>query len=284
MPKAPTGTKYDKMFESIQIPVILTPIFISSYSYKNEHYALNMKTVNSRQCTQRILSLLEHTLLSENQESMNARSFNLRSTFVPFKEDICSSTTDESMLIFTHNIEIENLNETDVLRNGTETIVRGKRGIPLSMDEMEEFFEILRQCARVNLKRNDPLKEIKELGNYLLKNKAEAQQWEDLRHDDFLEDLQNLRALFQKEYKYRLGICDGAHRATVIFNAMYGYTISDRRLVGRNPVPIHRWHPSVTYPSQWDIWKHDDTGEYPLVNIYQVDFKCWVTLNLPSRF
>ena len=274
MTEAQTGTDYDLMFESLQIPVILIALFTASYYHQEHHHALTMKTINSRQCTERIMKMLEQRLLYESKENVNARSFAVRSTLVPFKEEKSSNTIDDTSLVFTHSMEMNLMDKNEVVRNGSQTIVKGIRGIPLTMQEMDDFFKILKKCMNTNFKRkNNVLSEIKELGKRILENKDEADEWEDAEHKDFIKSFQLLRILYQKAFKFRLGVVDGAHRATVIFNALYGYKLEHGKLCRQTPHPINRWHCSVMYESQWEIWKHDKTGKRgEKTIIYQVDY------------
>ena len=69
------------------------------------------------------MNLIEHTLLYDHDENMNSRSFAMRTTLVPFKEEKYSGNTDDTMLVFPHNIEMSDLNENEVTRNRTETII-----------------------------------------------------------------------------------------------------------------------------------------------------------------
>ena len=210
--KAQTGNKYDMMFESLQIPVILIPIFMSSYSKDNHHHALNLRTINSRQCTKRIMNLIEQTLLYDDNENLNSRSFAMRTTLVPFKEEKCSGNTDDTMLVFTHNIEMSDLNENEVTRNGTETIVKGVRGTPITTKEMDDFFFILKKCNDTYFKGKDPNEakdELMKLGMNILKDTDELKEWEKSQNADFITNCQLLRTLYQKGHKYRLGLIDG---------------------------------------------------------------------------
>ena len=274
--KAQTGTKYDMMFESLQIPVILIPIFMSSYTNENHHHALNLRAINSRQCTRRIMNLIEQTLLYENKENTNSRSFAMKKTLVPFKEEKCTGNIYDTMLVFTHNIEMNDLNENEVSRNGTEAIVNGVRGVPLTTKEMNELFKILKECMNTYLKGKDPnelSEEITKLGMNILKDKDELKEWEESKNADFLTSCQLLRRLYQKAYKYRLGLIDGAHRATVIFNALYGYKLEEGKINQEKQVPISSWHCSVLYNNEWEIWKYDNSGKKKkIVKIYLVDF------------
>ena len=262
--KAQTGSDYDQMFESLQIPVILVPIFMSSYSEDNHHHALNLRTINSRQCTKRIMNLIEQTLLYDDKENMNSRSFNMKTTLIPYKVQKCSSNTDDTMLVFTHNMEMSDLNENKVTRNGTETIVNGERGIPIPTIQMNEFFLILRKCNETYFKKKKPNEvndELIKLGMNILKDKDELKEWQESQNEDFITNCQLLRTLYQKAYKYRLGFIDGAHRATVIFNALYGYKLEGGKIKSKEPEPIASWNYTVMYNNEWEIWRYDDTGK-----------------------
>ena len=148
-----TGTKFDKMFESLQIPVILTPIFLHSYSQEGLQYAINIKGINSRQYTARIMDTLKNTLLSVKQENVNVRSFAIKSTYVPFKVVQCDRTTKkDTRLVITHDVRLKNVSKDDVDRIGSETILKKEKAVPLSMEEMGVFFSILQKCTGVNLK------------------------------------------------------------------------------------------------------------------------------------
>ena len=254
------------MFESLQIPVILTPIFLHSYSQEDLHYALNIKGINSRQCTRRIMDRLESTLLYENQESVNVRSFAIKSTYVPFKVEKCDSTANNNTrLVITHDVNLENLNEDDVERNGTETMLKKEKAVPLSMEEMDEFFTILKKCTSVNLKDESTniskVDEIKKLGNDILENTTKINDWKLSKEQDFLSRCQLLHQLFKAAFKFRLGVVDGAHRATVIFNAIHGYKMVKEGLQKGKPVDINEWNATVTYQTQCEIWKHSEKGK-----------------------
>ena len=222
-------------------------------------------------------------MLYEKQENINVRSFAIKSTYVPFKVVQCDMTTKkDTRLVITHDVRLKNVSKDDVDRIGSETILKKEKAVPLSMEEMGELFSILQKCADVNLKHElnneSKVEKIMKLGNEILENKAELEDWKRSQEQDFLLRCQLLHQLFKTAFKFRMGIVDGAHRATVVFNAIHGYKMVKEGLQKGNPVDNNKWNATVTYPKQCEIRKYTGTSKrHQYVKnisdkIYQVDF------------
>ena len=110
---------------------------------------------------------------------------------------------------------------------------------------------------------------LKELADKILEKEDSTQYKSSLEKiDNFYEAYQKLRNAYQKKNMYRLGICDGAHRITAMFNILYGITSGSNGLTIEDNLLEPQNLTKLESIARCEIWKYDNLGKQNEVMIF----------------
>ena len=99
-----------------------------------------------------------------------------------------------------------------------------------------------------------------KLGSSLLKETNQTLK-KKLNNLNFYESYQYLREQYQKKYPYRIGICDGAHRITAMFNVIYGIELKSNGLSSIQEYPDVKNLYKVEARAQCEVWAYTNLSE-----------------------
>jgi len=114
--------------------------------------------------------------------------------------------------------------------DGINVIVKDEFAQPLSGNDMKKFMNHLNSC-NIQFDKKKHKDYIIKLASKLLPNKNKIDEFtKSVKDMDFYQSYQYLREEYQEEYPFRIGICDGAHRITAMFNVIYGIQLKSNGL------------------------------------------------------
>ena len=95
-----------------------------------------------------------------------------------------------------------------------------------------------------------------ELASALLPKETVNKLRVDIKELNFYQAYQYLREAYQKKYPYRIGICDGAHRITAMFNIIYGIEIKSNGLSTIQDYPSVEDLHNIETKAQCEVWEY----------------------------
>ena len=144
---------------------------------------------------------------------------------------------------------------TDELEmDGIKMIVKNEFAQPLNEKEMTEFIKHLKSC-KIEFDKHKHMDYIKKLANALLPKDTVNKLTKDKKLN-FYKAYQNLREAYQKKHPYRIGICDGAHRITAMFNIIHGIEIKSSGLSCSQNNPNIEDLNKIEAKAQCEVWEY----------------------------
>ena len=216
----PKGTKKtasnDKIFgtsdwDNIECSMSLLPIFVSSLATANQEYQdmTNIKGINTRLCESELLKRLQKNAETHNE---NADSYMMNASniyVVGYKTEETPEEVEKNMVI-AHSCN----------KDSWQNEVNGIKAVPLSKQEIGRLINMINKCPR----EMNTTKDLKKLAKQLLTTgdfKKYEKETENYTTDDFYSTYKVIRQLYQSNYPYRIGIVDGAHRTSLLFNILH---------------------------------------------------------------
>ena len=235
--------------------VPLLPLFLSSIKTNDgiEH-VVNIDGINVRLCNNEVMNEI-NTTLERNDADKQAGAFNNRYTMVPFK-----IAKKGSPLIISH--DATNHYDSDELEKRPPVrVVRDKFAAPLSDDEMKKLDHLLEKF-NIILSNERPLIDFDELAKEIFEPEV-LEKWNKReKNDDFYHSYLYFRKLFQNVYSFRMGLIDGAHRATLIFYTIQGLRLTDTCLKRHNTLSWEELHISVMTRATWEYFEYTQTTTF----------------------
>ena len=220
-----TNTDYSQHLNKFEISILALPLFVKDKvlhpKEPAQRHILNMDNINMRLCRSDGVESIKNTITNKNLKEVLDAKYTLvpyksyKSTKQKLKKPHCS-------LIVSHMSIKRPTNELRM--DGINMIVKNEFAEPLTEEEMEEFIKHLKSC-KIEFDKHKHKDYIIELASALLSQATVDKLREDIKELDFYQAYQNLREVYQEMYPYRIGICDGAHRITAMFNIIHGIEI-----------------------------------------------------------
>ena len=178
-----------------------------------------------RLCSSDGVESIKQTITNKNSKDV----LDAKYTLVPFKSPkstqnkrstpkATQSKKSHCSLIVSHSSIKKSTDDLNM--DGINVIVKDEFAQPLSTTEMKKFMNHLRSCD-IQFDKKKHKDYIIKLASKLLPKKID-EFTKRVKDSDFYESYQYLRDEYQEEYPFRIGICDGAHRITAMFNVIYG--------------------------------------------------------------
>ena len=209
---------YSQQLKKVDISILALPLFVKDKALDTENpshrHILNMNNVNMRLCSSAGVESIKHTIFSKSKDVLDAKY-----TLIPFKSPTPQSKKSHCSLIVSHSSIKKSTDDLNM--DGINVIVKDEFAQPLSTTEMNKFMNHLRSCD-IQFDKKKHKDYIIDLANKLLPKNKIDKFTKRVKDTDFYESYQYLRDEYQKEYPFRIGICDGAHRITAMFNVIYG--------------------------------------------------------------
>ena len=249
-------------FNTINMSVLALPLFVQDKAFGRKkddqllRHILNMKQINMRNCTRE--GVQEVTSTIKNPTSIF--SLDAKYTLVPFKHHHSNNKSQHYPLVVSHD-SIMPIGYGNCIEDGIHRVVNNEYAETLTEQDMTAFMNILQQC-NYEFDSKNPKEYLKVLANAILTKKDSTQYKSSLENiDSFYEAYQKLRNAYQRKNLYRLGICDGAHRITAMFNILYGITFGSDGLTIDNNRPEPKDLTKLESVARCEIWKYDNLGK-----------------------
>ena len=101
---------------------------------------------------------------------------------------------------------------------------------------------------------------MKDLADKILKVEDATKYKSSIERINFYESYEKLRKAYQKKSAFRLGICDGAHRITAMFNIVYGLAFGSNGLEKVNSPDPQKLN-KLNSIARCEIWKYANLGK-----------------------
>ena len=247
-------------FNTINMCVLALPLFVQDKAFgrkKGEQqlrHILNMKQINMRLCTSEGVKGVTHTI--KNPSSVH--TLDAKYTLVPFKYHHTNKKSQQYPLVISHDSMISTSSNM-ITEDGIHRVVRNEYAETLTEEEMTSFMKHLQQCS-IEFDSKSPMEYLMTLAEKILE-KEDFTVYKSSIGDNFYEAYQKLRTMYQKTYNYRLGICDGAHRITAMFNILHGISFESNELKTTTDLPDSQKLTKLKSIARCEIWKYDNLGK-----------------------
>ena len=219
---------YSQHLNKFEISILALPLFVKDKALDTENpshrHILNMNNVNMRLCSSDGVESIKQTIINKNSKDV----LDAKYTLIPFKSPTPQSKKSHCSLIVSHT-SIKDTTD-DLKMDGINVIVKDEFAQPLNVTEMKKFINHLNSCD-IEFDKKKHKDYIIKLASKLLPNKNKIDEFtKRVKDSDFYQSYQYLRDEYQEEYPFRIGICDGAHRITAMFNVIYGIQLKSNGL------------------------------------------------------
>ena len=192
----------------------------------------------------------------KNPSSIHA--LDAKYTLVPFKYYNSSGKGSEHYPLVISHDSILSIGLTSCNEDGIHKVVKSQYAEPLTGEEMISFMNDLQKCD-FEFKSEDPKKYLEDLAEKLLEDAADYKS--SIENIEFYEAYQKLRYSYQKKSLFRLGICDGAHRITAMFNILYGLAFGSNGSEKVKDSPDPQKLNKLESIACCEIWKYANLGK-----------------------
>ena len=259
---------YSQQLNKFEISILALPLFVKDKILNTENPAhrhiLNMNNVNMRLCRSDGVESIKQTIINEKSKEV----LDAKYTLVPFKSSKSTQvkrSTPKAIqpkkshcsLIVSHT-SIKNMTD-DLTMDGINVIVKDEFAQPLIGKEMKEFINHVKSCT-IEFDKHNHMDYIIKLAKALLPEPIDAFQ-ENVKAFDFYQAYQYLREEYQKKYPYRIGICDGAHRITAMFNVIYGIELKSNGLSLVSKCPDVKNLCNLEAKAPCELWEYKNISE-----------------------
>ena len=255
-------------FHTINMSVLALPLFVQDKAFGRKkddqqlRHILNMKQINMRMCTSHGVQDVTSTI----KDPSSIFALDAKYTLVPFKYHHSRSKESEHYpLVVSHDSSLSNAATNMCNLDGIHRVVKNEYAQTLTKDEMTSFMNDLEKC-NFEFDSKDPKKYLEELADNILEDSAEYKS--SIENIDFYKAYQELRNAYQKKSMFRLGICDGAHRITAMFNILYSLAFGSNGLEKVDDPPDPWELSKLKSIARCEIWKYANLGKQNEVMIF----------------
>ena len=250
-----TNTDYSQHLNKCEISILALPLFVKDKVLNPkepaQRHILNMDNINMRLCGSYGVESIRNSITDKDTNEV----LDAKYTLVPYKSTKTRTKKPHCSLIVSHMSIKKPTDELEM--DGIKMIVKNEFAQPLKEDEMVEFIKHLKSC-KIEFNKHKHMDYIKKLANALLP-KETVNKLTKLTKDkklNFYQAYQNLREAYQKNHPYRIGICDGAHRITAMFNIIHGIEIKSSGLIcSRNNPNVEDLY-KIEAKAQCEVWEY----------------------------
>ena len=248
-----TNTDYSQHLNKCEISILALPLFVKDKVLDPmepaQRHILNMDNINMRLCgSDGVQSIKDSITDKDTNEVLDAKY-----TLVPYKSTKTRTKKPHCSLIVSHMSIKKPTDELEM--DGIKMIVKNEFAQPLNEKEMAEFIKHLKSC-KIEFDKHKHMDYIKKLANALLPKETVNKLTKDIKKLNFYEAYQNLREAYQKKHPYRIGICDGAHRITAMFNIIHGIEIKSSGLSCSQNNPNIEDLNKIEAKAQCEVWEY----------------------------
>ena len=248
-----TNTDYSQQLKKFDISILALPLFVKdkvlNQKKPQERHILNMDNVNMRLCGSDGVESIKNTITNKNSKEV----LDAKYTLVPYKSYNGTSKKPHCSLIVSHMSIKKATNELQM--DGINMIVKNEFAQPLNEREMAEFIKHLKSC-KIEFDKYKHMDYIIELASALLPKETVNKLTVDIKELNFYKAYQYLREAYQKKHPYRIGICDGAHRITAMFNIIHGIEIKRSGLSCSQDNPSIEDLNNLEAKAQCEVWEY----------------------------
>ena len=255
-----TNTDYSQHLNKFEISILALPLFVKDKVLDPmepaQRHILNMDNINMRLCgSDGVESIKDSITNKDTKEVLDAKY-----TLEPYKSTKTRTKKPHCSLIVSHMSIKKPTKELSM--DGINMIVQNEFAQPLKEKEMAEFIKHLKSC-KIEFDKHKHMDYIKKLANALLP-KETVNKLTKLTKDkklNFYQAYQNLREAYQKNHPYRIGICDGAHRITAMFNIIHGIEIKSSGLICSQKNPNIEDLYKIEAKAQCEVWEYKNISK-----------------------
>ena len=248
-----TNTDYSQHLNKFEISILALPLFVKdkvlNQKKPEERHILNMDNVNMRLCGSDGVESIKNTITNKNSKEV----LDAKYTLVPYKSYKGKSKKHHCSLIVSHMSIKKPTNELKM--DGINMIVKNEFAQPLNERDMAEFIKHLISC-KIEFDKYKDMDYIIELASALLTTETVNKLKVEIKKLNFYQAYQYLREAYQNKYPYRIGICDGAHRITAMFNIIHGIEIKSSELSYSQDNPSIEDLNNLEAKAQCEVWEY----------------------------
>mgnify|MGYP006061053537 CR=1 FL=1 len=253
-----TNTDYSQQLKKFDISILALPLFVKdkvlNQKKPEERHILNMDNVNMRLCGSDGVESIKNTITNKNSKEV----LDAKYTLVPYKSYKGTSKKRHCSLIVSHMSIKKPTNELKM--DGINMIVKNEFAQPLNEKEMAEFIKHLKSC-KIEFDKHKHMDYIIELASALLPKETVNKLRVDIKELNFYKAYQYLREAYQKKHPYRIGICDGAHRITAMFNIIHGIEIKSSELSYSQDNPSIEDLNNLEAKAPCEVWEYKNISK-----------------------
>ena len=253
-----TNTDYSQQLNKFEISILALPLFVKdkvlNQKKPQERHILNMDNVNMRLCGSDGVESIKNTITNKNSKEV----LDAKYTLVPYKSYKGKTKKHHCSLIVSHMSIKKATNELQ--RDGINMIVKNEFAQPLNEREMAEFIKHLISC-KIEFDKYKDMDYIIELASALLTTETVNKLKVEIKKLNFYQAYQYLREAYQKKYPYRIGICDGAHRITAMFNIIHGIEIKRSELSCSQDNPSIEDLNNLEAKAPCEVWEYKNISK-----------------------
>ena len=249
-------------FHTINMSVLALPLFVHDKGFGSKkiqyqlRHILNMKQINMRICSSGGVKDVTNTI----KDPTSIYALDAKYTLVPFKyHNSHGKGSEHYPLVVSNDSSLPDYSEGSYNLDGVHRVVKNQYAGPLTEKEMKSFMDDLQQC-NFEFDREDPKNYLKDLADKILKVEDATKYKSSIERINFYESYDKLRKAYQKKSAFRLGICDGAHRITAMFNIVYGLAFGSNGLEKVNSPDPQKLN-KLNSIARCEIWKYANLGK-----------------------
>ena len=249
-------------FHTINMSVLALPLFVHDKGFGKRNsenqlrHILNMKQINMRICSSGGVKDVTNTI----KDPTSIYALDAKYTLVPFKyHNSHGKGSEHYPLVVSNDSSLPDYSEGSYNLDGIHRVVKNQYAGPLTEKEMKSFMDDLQQC-NFEFDREDPKNYLKDLADKILKVEDATKYKSSIERINFYESYDKLRKAYQKKSAFRLGICDGAHRITAMFNIVYGLAFGSNGLEKVNSPDPQKLN-KLNSIARCEIWKYANLGK-----------------------
>ena len=181
-------------------------------------------------------------------------------TLVPFKyHNSRGKESEHYTLVVSHDSSLPKYSLSMYNLDDIHRVVKNQYAEPLTEEEMTSCMNDLEKC-NFEFDSKDPKKYLKDLADKILILEDATEYKLSIESIKFYEAYEKLRKAYQKKSAFRLGICDGAHRITAMFNIVYGLAFGSNGLEKVNSPDPQKLN-KLNSIARCEIWKYANLGK-----------------------